>query len=221
MAASIAQALAPTTMSPWIFYSARSTCALATHIALHEAGAAFELRLLDFAAKGQQAPEYLSVNPKGRVPALVTERGILTETPALLAFVAQRFPQARLAPLDDAFAFAKLQEFNSFLCSTVHVSHAHKHRGARWADEPEAHEAMRRKVGANMQAHMALIEAQLEGDHVLGADYSVADAYLYVVSGWLAGDGVDIAQFPRLQAHRQRMALRPAVQRAEQELQPA
>ncbi|TDP64010.1 glutathione S-transferase family protein [Roseateles toxinivorans] len=206
-------------MSTWIFYSARGTCALATHIALHEAGAAFELRPLDFAAKGQQAPEFLSVNPKGRVPALVTERGILTETPALLAFVAQQFPQARLAPLDDTFAFAKLQEFNSYLCSTVHVSHAHKHRGARWADEPEAHEAMRRKVGANMTAHMTLIEAQLSGDHVLGANYSVADAYLYVVSGWLAGDGVDIAQFPRLQAHRQRVGQRPAVLRAERELQ--
>jgi len=206
-------------MSTWIFYSARGTCALATHIALHEAGAAFELRLVDFAAQGQQAPEFLSVNPKGRVPALVTERGILTETPALLAFVAQQFPQAALAPLHDSFAFAKMQEFNSYLCSTVHVSHAHKHRSARWADEPEAHEAMRRKVSANMAAHMALIEAQLSGDHVLGADYSVADAYLYVVTGWLAGDGVDIAQFPRLQAHRQRVAQRPAVLRAERELQ--
>ena len=206
-------------MSSWIFYSARGTCALATHLALHEAAAAFELRLVDFAAQGQQAPEFLSVNPKGRVPALVTERGILTETPALLAFVAQQFPQAALAPLDDPFAFAKLQEFNSYLCSTVHVSHAHKHRGSRWADEPEAHEAMRRKVSANMTTHMALIEAQLSGDHVLGARYSVADAYLYIVTGWLAGDGVDIAQFPRLQAHRQRVAQRPAVQRAERELQ--
>ncbi|MBT9459167.1 MAG: glutathione S-transferase family protein [Burkholderiaceae bacterium] len=206
-------------MTNWIFYSARGTCALATHIALHEAGAAFELRLVDFAAQGQQAPDFLSINPKGRVPALVTERGILTETPALLAFVAQQYPQARLAPLDDPFAFAKLQEFNSYLCSTVHVSHAHKHRGARWADETEAHEAMRRKVGANMTAHMTLIEAQLSGDHVLGANYSVADAYLYVVSGWLAGDGVDIAQFPRLQAHRERVGARPAVLRAERELQ--
>jgi len=206
-------------MSTWIFYSARGTCALATHIALHESGAAFELRLVDFAAQGQQAPEFLSVNPKGRVPALVTERGILTETPALLAFVAQQFPQAALAPLDDAFGLAKLQEFNSYLCSTVHVSHAHKHRGARWADEPEAHEAMRRKVSANMTAHMNLIEAQLSSDHVLGAHYSVADTYLYVVTGWLAGDGVDIAQFPRLQAHRARVAQRPAVQRAERELQ--
>nr|WP_316639840.1 glutathione S-transferase family protein [uncultured Roseateles sp.] len=206
-------------MSSWIFYSAPGTCALATHIALHEAGADFELRLLNFAAQGQQAPEFLRVNPKGRVPALVTERGILTETPALLTFVAQQFPQAGLAPLDDVFALARLQEFNSYLCSTVHVSHAHKRRGARWADEPEAHEAMRRKVSANMQAHMGLIEAQLLGDHVLGADYSVADAYLYTITGWLAGDEVDITRFPRLQAHRERVGQRPAVLRAERELQ--
>jgi glutathione S-transferase len=64
--------------------------------------------------------------PKGRVPALVTDRGVLTETPALLQYIAQSFPQAQLAPLDDAFLLAKVNEFNSYLCSTVHVNHAHK-----------------------------------------------------------------------------------------------
>ena len=67
----------------------------------------------------------MDVNPKGRVPAMSTARGILTETPAILAYVAQSFPQARLAPLDDPFAFAQLQAFNSFLCSGLHVAHAH------------------------------------------------------------------------------------------------
>src|SRR5690606_1360012 len=93
-------------MARWVFYSATGTCALATHIALHEAGADVEVVKLDFAANQQQSPEFLRINPKGRVPALVTEQGTLTETPALLAFVAHRFPQAQLAPLDDPFAFA-------------------------------------------------------------------------------------------------------------------
>ena len=88
---------------------------------------------LDFKNNQQTSPQYLAINPKGRVPALVTDRGTLTETPAILAFIAQSFPQAKLVP-DDPFAFAQAQSFNSYLCSTVHVSHAHKMRGYRWAD---------------------------------------------------------------------------------------
>jgi glutathione S-transferase len=91
------------------FYYAPDTCALASHIALEEAGAAYEARLVNFAAAEQTMPEYLTINPKGRVPALVTARGVLTETPALLMFVAQSHPGARLAPLDDAFELAAVQ----------------------------------------------------------------------------------------------------------------
>ena len=128
-----------------LFYSPGS-CALASMIALEEAGADFEAARVDFAAGEQRKPDYLAVNPKGRVPALVTDRGILTETPAILAFVAQSFPQARLAPLDDPFAFAGVQAFNSYLCSTVHVAHAHRGRGYRWSYDPSALEEMKRKV---------------------------------------------------------------------------
>src|SRR6516225_449953 len=115
-------------------YYAPGTCALATHITLEEAGAPYEAVLVDFRSQAQRSPEYLAINPKGRVPALVTENGTLTETPALLCFVAQRFPNADLAPLADPFALAQVQEFNSYLCSTVHVAHAHRMRGTRWAD---------------------------------------------------------------------------------------
>src|SRR5271154_3700555 len=93
-------------------YYAPGTCSLATHIALEEAGAPYEAVLVDFRSQTQRSPEYLAVNPKGRVPALVTENGTLTETPALLCFVAQRFPKAELAPLADPFALAQVQEFN-------------------------------------------------------------------------------------------------------------
>ncbi len=106
-------------MPRWTYYTAPGTCALATHIALCEADADFDLVKLDFSIGQQQSPEYLAINPKGRVPALKTERGVLTETPALLAFVAQAFPAARLAPLDDPYAFARMQELASYLASTV------------------------------------------------------------------------------------------------------
>jgi hypothetical protein len=79
-------------------YFAANTCALASHIALREAGAGFETVRLDFRTDDQRKPEYLSINPKGRVPALVTDHGVLTQTPAILAFIAQSFPHARLAP---------------------------------------------------------------------------------------------------------------------------
>jgi glutathione S-transferase len=201
-------------VSRWTFYTAPATCALATHIALHEAGADFVLVKLDFAAQQQQSADFLRINPKGRVPALATKHGVLTETPALLAFVAQRFPAQQLAPLDDPFAFARMQEVNSYLASTVHVAHAHKRRGSRWADDAAAIESMQRKVPQTMRACAELLEQQLTGPWVLGDRYSVADAYLFTIAGWLEGDGVDTRTLPRLLAHRARMNERPAVQAA-------
>src|SRR5437773_8645534 len=131
-----------------LFYAAH-TCSLATHIVLAEVRADYSTARIDLAADQQRSSDYLAVNPKGRVPALATESGTLTETPALLLFVAQRFPAAELAPLADPFALAQVQEFNSYLCSTVHVAHAHRMRGTRWADDAAAIEAMKRKVPAN------------------------------------------------------------------------
>src|SRR5438552_3929046 len=106
------------------------TCSLASHIALEDAGAAYALQRIEFGKTEQQQPQYLAINPKARVPALITPRGNLTETPAMLAFIAQSFPDRRLAPLDDPFAFAEVQAFNSYLCSTLHVAHAHRMRGS-------------------------------------------------------------------------------------------
>lgn len=197
-----------------LFYTPE-TCALATHIALEEAGAAYTLRRIDFATEEQRSADYLKVNPKGRVPALVTPRGVLTETPALLAFVAQSFPAARLAPLDDPFAFARLQDFNSYLCSTVHIAHAHRMRGTRWVDDEAAIAAMQRKVPVSVHAAFKVIEdGMLAGPWVMGEQYSIADPYLFTLARWLEKDGVDPARLPRIAEHRRRMAERPAAQRA-------
>jgi glutathione S-transferase len=145
-----------------LFY-ATGTCALASHIALEEAGAEYETVRLDFRSNDQRTPEYLALNPKGRVPALVTDRGVLTETPAILVFIAQTFPGAPLAPLDDAFVLAQVQAFNSYLCSTVHVAHAHRVRGYPWvdADDAAAIVAMQKKVPQSVAECFDLIEREM------------------------------------------------------------
>jgi len=196
-------------------YYVPGTCAQAVLIALYEAGADFALKTLDFAAAEQRSPAYLAINPKGRVPALVTPRGVLTEVPALLLYVAQTYPQAQLAPLDDPFALAQMQEFNAYLASTAHIAHAHRPRAARWADDEAAQAAMRAKVPQNMRECFGVIEHHYLGDGpwVLGGQYSVADGYLYTIAGWLQSDGVDIAEFPRVAAHSARMRERAAVRK--------
>ena len=205
-----------------LFYAV-GTCALASHIALEEAGAEYDAVRLDFRTNDQRKPEYLAINPKGRVPALVTDDGVLTETPAILAFVAQSFPSAGLAPMADPFAFACVQAFNSYLCSTVHVAHAHRMRGYRWADDPDAIEEMRRKAPAAVGECFDLIERKMiEGPWVMGEAYTVCDPYLFTLAQWLEADGVNPAQLPKIRDHRRRMSERPAVKKGlAEELSPA
>jgi len=196
-------------------YYAAHTCSLASHIALEDAGAEYSTVRISFAAEEQRKPEYLAINPKARVPALVTDNGILTETPAMLVFIAQSFPQARLAPFEDPFFFAEMQAFNSYLCSTLHVAHAHRMRGTRWADDASAIAAMQRKVPDSVAACYRLIEDRmLRGPWVMGESYTVCDPYLFTIAQWLEGDGVDPAKFPKVIAHRQRMSERAAVKKA-------
>jgi glutathione S-transferase len=195
-------------------YAAPRTCSLATCIALEEAGADYELVKLDFPAGQQRSAEYLAKNPKGRVPALGTPQGVISETVALLAYIAQVFPQAKLAP-EDPFHFAEMQAFNSYLSSTVHVNHAHNRRGARWSDDPAVVENLKIKVPQNMRDCYAIIETRmLKGPWVMGEQFTTADGYLYTIDTWLKGDGVDIAEFPKVHDHFKRMSDRPAVKRA-------
>jgi glutathione S-transferase len=197
-----------------LYYSPGS-CALAAHIALSEAKATFEAIRIDFGSAKQRSTQYLATNPKGRVPALVTERGVLTETPAILAYIAQSFPQAELAPLADPFEFAKAQAFNSYLCSTVHVAHAHGGRGQRWADIADSHADMKRKVPETVTACFELIENEFfQGPWVMGESYTVCDPYLYTISRWLEGDSVAIAQFPKVSHHFERITQRPLAKQA-------
>jgi glutathione S-transferase len=196
-------------------YHSPDSCARAAHIALEEAGATYEAVTMSLPAGDQRKPEYLAINPKGRVPALVTAQGVLTETPAILTYIAQLYPDSPLALPADPFAAAQIQSFNLYLCATLHVAHAHKLRGTRWADDPAAIAEMKRKVPDSVGACFALIETELfrGGPWVMGDSFSICDPYLFVFAEWMEGDGVDPARFPKVLDHRTRMAARPAVAR--------
>lgn len=192
---------------------APNSIALASLIALEETGVPYTPLRVDFGRNAQRSPDYLAVNPKGRVPALVMPQGILTETPAILTWLAQSFPDARLLP-DDPWQIARVHELNAYLCATVHVSHAHKRRSARWSDDPAVIAALPLKVAQNMADHFAYLESRFTGPWALGEAYTIADPYLFTLSGWLTGDGVDIARFPGIARHHAAMTARPAVRRA-------
>jgi glutathione S-transferase len=195
-------------------YFAPATCALASHIALIDAGAEHEAILVNFKNDEQRKGDYLAINPKARVPSLVTDRGVLTETPAILAFIAQSFPAAKLAPTEP-WAFAQAQAFNSYLCSSLHVAHAHRMRGARWADEASSFADMKRKVPQTVGDCFSLIERTMfKGPWVLGDSYSICDAYLFTVAQWMEADSIDPANFPKVADHRKRMGERAQVKQA-------
>jgi glutathione S-transferase len=195
-----------------IFYYAKNSAAYAPHILLEDVEAEYESIKIDFAGGEQHSSPYLKINPKGRVPSLITDKGILTETPAILAYIAQTHPKHGMAP-ETPFEFAVAQAFNCYIASTVHVAHAHKHRGARWADDASAHEHMRAKVHQNMTECAAVIETHyLGGPWVLGNHYSMCDPYLALVTRWLGDDGVNIEKFPKIAAHNRAIGERPSMQ---------
>ncbi len=186
---------------------APGTIAVATAIVLEHTEQEYEAIKVDFASAAQTKPAYLEVNPKGRVPALETPDGILTETPALLEYVAPD-----MVP-DDPLEAARMRELMAYLNGTVHPQHAHKMRGSRWASQESSFEDMRAMVPQRMgecAAHLQEILPKLPFD--AGALEVVSDAYLYVVLTWLKGDGVEIENYPRLAAFQHRMNTHAAVQ---------
>lgn len=198
-----------------LYYSPDS-CARAAQIALEEAGAVYDAFPMSLPAGDQRKPDYLAINPKGRVPALVTDHGVLTESLAILAYLGRLYPDSAIGLPADAFAQAEIDAFNSYLATTLHVAHAHKGRGSRWVDDPAAIEAMKRKVPETVGACFELIESTLLlGPWVMGERFTICDPYLFVFSEWMPGDGVDPARFPKVQAHTAAMRERPAVQRVE------
>ncbi|WP_299704704.1 glutathione S-transferase family protein [uncultured Tateyamaria sp.] len=190
-------------------YYATGTISIAVAIALEEAGLDYDTHQLNFAAGDQQSPDYAKVNPKGRVPALDVDGTILTETGALLDYIAAQAPA--LLPAD-AIDAAKARSVMYYLASTMHVNHAHKMRGHRWADQESSWQDMTAKVTETMTASAQFVEDEcLIGPFVLGDQFTIADSYLFMVCSWLPGDGVDLAPFPKIRAFMEAMDARDSV----------
>lgn len=194
-------------------YYAPGTIAAAVAIALEETALPYETALVDFADAAQTKHGYLRINPKGRVPALDIGGAVLTETGAILDWLHTQAPKAGLIPADPLKA-ARVREAMYYFASTMHVNHAHKRRGARWASRAESFADMAAKVPETMTASCAYVESSLlTGPFVTGDGLTAADCYLYTLSCWLAGDGVEVARFPKLAQFREVMGDRPSVRR--------
>lgn len=196
-------------------YYTKGTISVAVALALLEAGLDHTLTRVNFATAEQTQDAYLRVNSKGRVPALALDDGtVLTETGALLEYVAACAPEAGLVPQDPASA-GHMRSVMYYLASTMHVAHAHKMRGIRWADQQSSHDDMAAKVPQTMTDCATYVEAEcLRGDYVCGDAFSLADAYLFVVCNWLEGDNVNVAAFPKITAFMNRMEARESVKAA-------
>jgi glutathione S-transferase len=198
-------------------YYAPGACSLAPHIVLEEVGAPFELSRIDFAANQQSGTEYLRVNPKGRVPALVDGDWVLTEAPAILRYIAARHPAAALWPWEPREE-ARCAEWLNWLSSTIQVAFGHVRRATRYASDPRAVEDVAATGKKTARELWQAVDARLgEGPWAIGDRYTVADPLLMVYWHWGRGPvlGFDVErEFPHWTAHARRLAARPAVQRA-------
>ena len=192
-------------------YCAPMTISTVVVVTLNE-GVHWEPIRVDVKGGEQTREPYLSLNPKGRVPVLITPEGALTETGAILEYLGETaLPQ--LVPIDP-LARARMREVMYYIATTMHVNHAHMRRGYRWADQESSFEDMRAKVPQTMGASAAFIEDQIVGPYIFGPEPTLADPYLYTLTTWLGPDGVDIAAYPKLAAFKATMESRASVQKA-------
>ncbi len=201
-----------------LFYSP-GACSLAPHIALEETGADFEAVLVDFSHGAQRAPDYLAINPKGRVPAVSDEGFIVTENPAVLRYVARKYPAAGLWP-EAAREDARCLEWLGWCTSGVHVAYAHMRRPERYATSEAAKADVVARGRETAREVWEQVEAKLGKQGTAwaaGESYSVADPYIFTFWTWGRGKalGYDMARdFPRWTEHARRMGERGAVRRA-------
>ena len=182
-------------------------CSLAPHIVLRELALPFELVRVDNQAKTTaNGEDFLQINPKGYVAALQLDNGeVLTEATAILQYLADLKPTAGLAPANGSWARVRLQEWLNFIATEIHGGLAVFFNAAIQGE-------VRAMFQATLFKRLAILEQTLEGqDYLLGAQYSVADAYLFVVLRWAAFHDIDLGKWPALAAFQQRIGQRPAV----------
>ena len=193
-----------------LFY-APGACSLSPHIVLREAGVTFTLEKVDTkAGKTESGADYSRINAKGYVPALQIEGGVvLTEGAAVVQFIADRHPGAKLAPAAGTLERARLQEHLNFIASEVHKAFTPLFKA-------DSSEEVKTAAKANVRRRLGQIEQQLEDgrEYLMGSDFSVADAYLFTVANWAKPTGIGLDDWPRLKALVARIAERPSVKAA-------
>jgi len=191
-------------------YYSPGACSLSPHIVLREAGLAFEPVLASTKThKLQDGTDYYGINPLGYVPMLELDDGTrLREGPAIVQYVADQAPQKNLAPANGTLPRYRLQEWLTFIGTEIHKTFSPLFNPAT----PEEAKGMFRD---KLVSRFEFVDRQLEGkEYVLGDHFTVADAYLYVVTRWTKPMNIDIARFKNLTAHNARVEARPAVQEA-------
>ncbi len=201
----------PLTENPVMkLYFAPDTCSFSPHIVLQELGLAYDLVRVDNRTKRTSAGEdFLSINPKGYVAALKLDDGaVLTEGPALVQYLADLRPAAGLAPANGTFERVRLQEWLNLVSSEIHA-------GSSPLFNPDLPESVRDLFKACLSKRFDLIDATLaRQDYLMGGAFTVADAYLFTVLGWMPRLTIDLAPWPNLTVYRDRIAARPSVRAA-------
>ena len=194
-----------------LFYSP-GACSLAPHVVLEELGLEFERHPVLIAAGEQLAQDYLEINPRGRVPALIADGTVITEVPAILIYLATLKPDAKLLPPYGSLDLARAFELMAWISSTLHIAYAQLWRPERFLPEGADSGPLVGHARTLIQRHNAEVEAWIEGPWVLGSAYSIADAYLLPFYRWGNRIGLAMAlECPRWAAWTRRMLDRPAV----------
>ena len=191
-------------------YYSPGACSLASHITLREAGLPVELKKADTKTKKlEDGSDYFAVNSKGSVPALRLDDGqVLTEGPAILQYLADQKPESKLAPKAGTLERYRLLEWLNFITSEVHKSFSPLFN-------PAADAAVKQYTTQNLEKKFDWINKQLAGKQYLTGDqFTIADAYLFVVVNWSNFVGIDLGRWPALKAFQDRVAARPKVQEA-------
>lgn len=195
-------------------YYAPGACSFAAHAVLHTIGAPFTAVRLNLMEGDQRKPDFLALNPKGRVPALVTEAGVLTESPAILQFLVDSAPAHGLLP-SDPWARAQAISFLAWCSGTVHgVGFASVFRQARFASDEAAHAAIRATGLDSVRGYLTEIDERLSGRAFVFDQFGVADLYPMIFRRWAARVGIAMDAYPSLLAHADRVAAQAGVAKA-------
>ena len=196
-------------------YIAPKSITLAPLILLEEVEADYTISLTNFSSDKHNYKSYRLINPIEEAPSLVTAHGVLTETPAIMTYIAQEFGSQSLVGAHDPYVFDQIQEFNSYLASTVDAAQTNRLRGSRWTGSPQTIESLKLKASDAVTQAIKSIEKDLGfGEWVMGDAYTICDPYLYNIASWLEDYGVDITSMPNIIDHSKRISNRQATRAA-------